>query len=110
MIYSTMKIRSNWNTLILQDFQDQRKSGSPTFLVPLHGDPVSLEEALVGQRSSGSSQHRVLVQPDERRGSFTAWHIDDNLEGTNGTGWDQDQSQTRSASAAEGSWLLTLLG
>lgn len=60
--------------------RDRRRRGL-TFLVPLHVHPVSLEEALVGQRSGGSSQQRVLVQADKRRRSFTTRDIDGHLQG-----------------------------
>lgn len=64
----------------VSDSVHRRRRGL-TFLVPLHVDPVSLEEALVGQRSGGSSQHRVLVQADKRRCPFTPRDVDGHLRG-----------------------------
>lgn len=69
--------------------KDQNPSCSPTFLVPLHADSVGLEEALVGERSGGSSQRRVLIQTDKGRCSFAARDVDgylDREDRTGGTG------------------------
>lgn len=51
-----------------------------TFLIPLHLDPVGLEEALVGQSGGGTRQDWVLIQSHKGWSSFTAWHVDGHLE------------------------------
>lgn len=56
------------------------KDQNRTFLVPLHADSVGLEEALVGERSGGSSQDRVLVQTDKGRRSFAARDVNHYLD------------------------------
>ena len=68
-----------WPSRTFQDLPGPQKT--LTLPVPLHADSVSLEEALVGESSRGSAQHRVLIQTHEWRSSFTARNINRHLEG-----------------------------
>lgn len=83
------------------------ESRSPTFLIPLHIDSVGFEEALVGERGFGPSQHRILVQTHRRRRSFGTWDVDRNLEGTESAG---SGLHIPTVSPMEVGRFLTLLG
>ena len=56
-----------------------------TFFVPLHGDSVSLEEALVGQGGAGTTKVGVLVDPHKGGRSLAARYVDSHLQKHNTT-------------------------